>query len=76
MSANTQGKLLRVSKAKPSSVSAARNHPVDVRVIAATHRNLELAIHEKQFRETFTIASTTLSLLCHPCATGLKTFPS
>ncbi|WP_246044630.1 sigma 54-interacting transcriptional regulator [Geomonas ferrireducens] len=32
-------------------VGGERSIPVDVRIIAATHRNLELMVSENQFRE-------------------------
>src|SRR5438876_453914 len=52
MSPSTQGKLLRVLQSQTiQRLGGKETIPVDVRVIAATHRNLELAIHEKQFRE-------------------------
>jgi len=52
MSAFTQAKLLRVLQDKIiQRVGGKENIPVDVRIIAATHRDLEKAIAEKQFRE-------------------------
>jgi len=49
---NTQVKLLRVLQEKVvQRVGGKELIPVDVRVIAATHRNLEALIREKQFRE-------------------------
>ncbi len=52
MSAFTQAKLLRVLQDKViQRVGGKENIPVDVRIIAATHRDLEKAIAEKQFRE-------------------------
>lgn len=48
----TQAKLLRVLQERCiQRVGGRETIPVDVRVIAATHRNLEEAIREKQFRE-------------------------
>src|SRR6266478_250527 len=48
----TQVKLLRVLQNKRIQRLGGKDViEVDVRVIAATHRNLELAIQEKQFRE-------------------------
>jgi nitrogen regulation protein NR(I) len=47
-----QAKLLRVLQEKTiQRVGGKESIPIDVRVIAATHRNLEIAIQERQFRE-------------------------
>lgn len=52
MNANLQAKLLRVLQEKSiQRVGGRENVPVDVRVIAATHRDLEAAIRERLFRE-------------------------
>ena len=52
LSANTQAKLLRVLQERQiTRLGADDIISVDVRVIAATHRNLETAIEEKEFRE-------------------------
>ncbi|MCW5553640.1 MAG: sigma-54-dependent Fis family transcriptional regulator [Verrucomicrobiae bacterium] len=52
LNANTQGKLLRVLQERCiQRLGSEANIPVDVRVLAATHRNLETAIQEKEFRE-------------------------
>jgi DNA-binding NtrC family response regulator len=52
MTLGTQVKLLRVLQAKTIQRLGGRDTiPVDTRVIAATHRDLETAISEKRFRE-------------------------
>ncbi|MCO5050795.1 MAG: sigma-54 dependent transcriptional regulator [Verrucomicrobiae bacterium] len=52
MDANLQAKLLRVLQDKViQRVGGRENIPVDVRIIAATHRDLEAAIRERLFRE-------------------------
>lgn len=52
LSMNTQAKLLRVLQEKTiSRVGGRENIAVDVRVIAATHVDLEAAIEAKHFRE-------------------------
>jgi DNA-binding NtrC family response regulator len=52
LSPNTQSKLLRVLQEKTlQRVGGDELIPVDVRVLAATHRDLETAIKEKEFRE-------------------------
>src|SRR6185295_14706358 len=52
MSVNLQAKLLRVLQQKTfERVGGKETITVDVRVIAATHRDLKQAIQEKEFRE-------------------------
>ena len=52
MSATTQSKLLRVLQEKEfESLGSTRTIKVDVRVIAATHKDLEKEIREGRFRE-------------------------
>src|ERR1039457_1405180 len=52
MTLGTQVKLLRVLQDKiVQRLGGKESTPVDVRVIAATHRDLETAIREKHFRE-------------------------
>jgi len=51
MSMSTQAKLLRVLQERTiQRLGGSDTIEVDVRVLAATHRNLELAIQEKEFR--------------------------
>ena len=52
LNANTQGKLLRVLQEHTiQRLGSEADIPVDVRVLAATHRDLETAIKERVFRE-------------------------
>ncbi|OQB92700.1 MAG: Nitrogen regulation protein NR(I) [Verrucomicrobia bacterium ADurb.Bin118] len=52
MSTSLQAKLLRVLQEKTiQRVGGRESVPVDVRILAATHRNLEAAIRERLFRE-------------------------
>ena len=52
MSAELQAKLLRVLQdGEIDVVGSAKPRSVDVRIIAATHRNLELMVKEGRFRE-------------------------
>jgi nitrogen regulation protein NR(I) len=52
LSPGTQSKLLRVLQEKCiQRLGSNETIPVDVRVLAATHRDLEAAIREKEFRE-------------------------
>ena len=63
--ADTQAKLLRVLQERCiQRVGGDATIPVDVRVLAATHRDLEAAIQEKEFREDlyFRLSVVTLHL--------------
>jgi DNA-binding NtrC family response regulator len=52
LNANTQSKLLRVLQERCiQRLGGDATIPVDVRVLAATHRDLEAAIREREFRE-------------------------
>ena len=52
LSLSTQAKLLRVLQERTiQRLGGKELIAVDIRVIAATHRDLERALHEKQFRE-------------------------
>ena len=52
LSLGTQSKLLRVLQERSiQRLGSNETLPVDVRVLAATHRDLEAAIQEKEFRE-------------------------
>jgi nitrogen regulation protein NR(I) len=66
----TQAKLLRVLQEKTlQRLGGKETISVDVRVVAATHRDLETAIREKQFREDLyyrlNVAAITLPPLRH-----------
>ncbi len=65
LNANTQGKLLRVLQERCiQRLGSEADLPVDVRVLAATHRDLEAAIQEKEFREDlfYRLSVVTLTL--------------
>jgi two-component system response regulator GlrR len=52
MPLNLQVKLLRVLQdLEVRPVGSTRTYPVDVRIISATHKDLEKAVHEGEFRE-------------------------
>jgi len=70
LSLSTQVKLLRVLQEKYiQRVGGNEKIPVDVRVLAATHRDLESAMQERQFREDLfyrlSVVTITLPPLCH-----------
>ena len=65
LSLSTQVKLLRVLQEKYiQRVGGNEKIPVDVRVIAATHRDLESAMKERQFREDlfYRLSGVTITL--------------
>jgi nitrogen regulation protein NR(I) len=65
LSLSTQVKLLRVLQEKYiQRVGGNEKIPVDVRVLAATHRNLETAMKERQFREDlfYRLSGVTITL--------------
>ena len=52
LNSSTQGKLLRVLQERCiQRLGSETDIPIDVRVLAATHRDLQAAIAEKEFRE-------------------------
>ncbi|MFO1488517.1 MAG: sigma-54 dependent transcriptional regulator [Verrucomicrobiota bacterium] len=65
LNASTQAKLLRVLQERCiQRLGSETTIPVDVRVLAATHRNLESAIRESEFREDlfYRLSVVTISL--------------
>jgi nitrogen regulation protein NR(I) len=67
MTLGTQVKLLRVLQDRTlQRVGGKETISVDVRVICATHRDLETAIHEKQFREDLYYRLNVVSLKLPP----------
>jgi len=65
LSLSTQAKLLRVLQEKYiQRVGGNEKIPVDVRVLAATHRDLETALKENQFREDlfYRLSGVTIAL--------------
>lgn len=67
MPLHLQVKLLRVLQEKQvRPVGSATPVPVDVRIISATHRNLEEAVEEKLFREDLFYRLNVVSLVLPP----------
>ena len=65
LNASTQAKLLRVLQERTiQRLGSGENVAVDVRVLAATHRDLEAAINEREFREDlfYRLSVVTISL--------------
>jgi nitrogen regulation protein NR(I) len=67
MTLGTQSKLLRVLQEKTlQRLGGKETISVDVRVVAATHRDLEAAIKEKQFREDLYYRLTVIAITLPP----------
>ena len=67
LNANTQGKLLRVLQERCiQRLGSEASIPVDVRVLAATHRDLETAIKEKEFREDLFYRLSVVTIMLPP----------
>jgi len=67
MTPGTQVKLLRVLQKKTiQRVGGKELIPVDVRIIAATHRDLEVAVAEKEFREDLLYRINVVTLTLPP----------
>ena len=71
MSPKTQAKVLRVlQEQEVERLGSARTIKVDVRVIAATNKDLEEAISRGEFRKTCSSGSTSSRSSCRPCASA------
>ena len=67
LNANTQGKLLRVLQERCiQRLGSEASILVDVRVLAATHRDLETAIKEKEFREDLFYRLSVVTIMLPP----------
>jgi len=77
MSAVLQGKLLRVLEEKTfRRVGGTQEIRVDVRIVAATHVNLERLIEEKKFREDLYYRLTTITIDIPPLRDRREDIPS
>ncbi len=77
LSLNTQAKLLRVLQEKYiQRLGGKEIISVDARVIAATHRDLEQAIQEKQFREDLFYRLSVVTLLLPPLRDRAEDIPA
>jgi transcriptional regulator with GAF, ATPase, and Fis domain len=76
MNANLQAKLLRVLQEKTvQRVGGKEIVPVDVRIIAATHRDLETAIRERQFREDLFYQLSVVTITLPPLSQRTEDIP-
>src|SRR5436190_12074109 len=76
MSVPLQAKLLRVLQEKTiQRVGGKENVPVDVRIIAATHRDLETAIRERQFREDLFYRLSVMTITLPPLSQRAEDIP-
>src|SRR5512141_1821770 len=76
LSANTQAKLLRVLQEKCfQRLGGDELITVDVRVLAATHRDLEAAIQEKEFREDLYYRLSVVTLTLPPLSERVEDIP-
>src|SRR5882757_2966744 len=77
MSPKTQAKVLRVlQEQEVERLGSARTIKVDVRVIAATNKNLEEAIQRGEFRDDLYFRLNVIPILVPRCASGARTFRS
>jgi DNA-binding NtrC family response regulator len=76
LNSNTQGKLLRVLQEKCiQRLGSEADVAVDVRVLAATHRDLEAAIQEKEFREDLFYRLNVVTITLPPLAKRAEDIP-
>src|SRR5665213_1034493 len=76
MSLNTQAKFLRVLQQRCiERLGGKETIPINVRVIAATHRDLEAAIREKQFREDLYYRLNVVQIMLPPLRSRREDIP-
>jgi DNA-binding NtrC family response regulator len=76
LNANTQGKLLRVLQERCiQRLGSEMNIPVDVRVLAATHRDLDAAIQGREFREDLYYRLSVVTITLPPLSQRTEDIP-
>src|SRR5262245_27482757 len=76
LSSNTQAKLLRVLQEKCiHRLGGDELIPVDVRMLAATHRDLDAAIQEKEFREDLFYRLSVVTIALPPLCERAEDIP-
>ena len=68
-----QAKLLRALQERVVTPVGGKPVPVDVRVIAATHRDLKQRVRDGSFARTFSTGCTWCRSICRRCASGSPT---
>lgn len=77
MSLNLQAKLLRVLQERVvQRIGAQTDHPVDVRIICATHRNLRQMVKEGSFREDLYYRLHVVEITAPPLRDRLQDIPA
>jgi DNA-binding NtrC family response regulator len=77
LNGNTQGKLLRVLQERClQRLGSETNIEVDVRVLAATHRNLDAAIQEREFREDLFYRLSVVTITLPPLSQRAEDIPA
>ena len=76
MNVGLQSKLLRVLQERTiQRVGGKETIPVDVRIIAATHRDLETAIRERHFREDLFYRLSVMTITLPPLSQRMEDIP-
>lgn len=76
LNASTQGKLLRVLQERCiQRLGSEADIPINVRVLAATHRDLETAIQEKEFREDLFYRLSVVTITVPPLSERTEDIP-
>jgi len=76
MSMSAQAKILRViQEGEFERVGSNKTHRIDVRIIAATHRNLEEMIEKKEFREDLYYRLNVVPLISPPLRERVDDIP-
>ena len=75
LAADIQAKLLRVlQEGEFERVGSSQTRKVDVRVVAATHHDLDAAVREGRFRVDLYYRLNVFPIVsCRPCASGSRT---